>query len=521
MMQIRGKKRQRLGELLIENALISPSQLKDALRRQAQTGGQLGSILVEMGRISTDTLLDFLSRQIGVPSADLLKIDIPPHLLRLMSLEKIKMMKVLPIGIDDNTVTLAMVNPRDMISIRDIEFSLGKRVVPVVVPSAQMEMTIQRLESRPDTFLRSEKIEEATRSAQPQEAPTLMSLLKYLAESPVKDMLLTAGVPPSIKLRNGIKRAAMEPLTAGDCERYARELMAGKDWASFAGGYDYDLAVTYPEAGRFRVTLYRQQNTVSITLRHIADALPPLGALNLPAWLKEYVVMPHGLIIVCGPSGHGKTTTLAALVDIINSGRSCNIVTLEDPVEYLHSHKKSNVNQREIGADAQSFPEGLKHIFRQDPDVIVVGEMTDAESFDIALRAAETGHLVIMAVHANSAASSIEGIINMFPPHRQNLIRTGIAENLLFVLYQRLIASKKGETAVLSHEKLINSSRVKDLIVRGNTHQIKAGTPPGSDDYSSMEWSLAKLYLAGLIGFEEGLLSAENKQFYKDLSKTV
>jgi twitching motility protein PilT len=515
------KKKQRLGEILVENGLINTNQLKDALKRQAQTGGQIGSLLVEMGAIKTDDLLNFLSQQLGIPAANLFKIDISPDILKLLPIEKIKNLKVIPISIEEGSVTLAMVNPRDAASIRDIEFSIGKQVNPVVVPASQMEAAIQSLVLNPQASLTGENIQREMQKAELKKAPSLMSLLKYLSNSPATDMLLTAGVPPSIKLSNDIKRASMEPLIPADCERYARELMSEKDWNLFIQRGDYDLAVTYPEFGRFRANLYRQRNSISITMRHITDILPSMEELSLPAWIKEYVLMPQGLILVSGPAGHGKTTTLAAMVDIINSNRRCNIVTLEDPIEYLHKHKKSNVNQREIGLDTKSFYEGLKHVFRQDPDVIVVGEMRDPDSFDIALQAADTGHLVITTVHASTAASTIERIINIFPPHQQNLIRTRIADNLLFVLSQRLVPQKKGDGRVLAFEKIINSFGVKNLIREGKTHQIKSQMMSGTDEYTSLESSLAKLYLAGLIKFEDGLLFAENKQFYKDLTKVV
>lgn len=514
-----GKKKQRLGELLVQHGLITTNQLKDALKRQAQVGGQIGSVLVEMGFITLDTLMNFLSHQLGVPSANLFKIDISPNVLKLMPLEKIKSMKVLPISLDENTVTLAMVNPRDMISIRDIEFSLGKKVNPIVVPSSQMEIAIQSLASYPEKGITGEKIENAVRKAETKKAPPIMSLLRYLANSSATDMLLTAGVPPSIKLSNDIKRASMNSLTPADCERYAKELMTEKDWEFFMKEGDKDLAVTFPEIGRFRVNLYRQRNSISITIRRIVDILPSLEELNLPGWIKEYVLMPQGLIIISGPAGHGKTTTLAAIVDIINSNRKCNIVTFEDPIEYLHKHKKSNVNQREIGLDTKSFYDGLKHVFRQDPDVIVVGEMRDADSFAIALQAADTGHLVLSTVHASTSATTVERVISIFPPHHQNLIRMRIADNLLFVLAQRLVPLKKGDGRILAYERLINSYSVKNLIREGKTHQIKSQMLSGTEEFTSLEASLANLYLSGAISYENGLLFSENKQFFKDLVK--
>ncbi len=518
-MPVIGKKKQRLGELLVEHGLINTNQLKEALKRQAQVGGQLGSILVEMGIITNEDLLIFLSQQLGIPATNLFKLNIEPDILKLLPIEKIKAMKVIPVSIDESTVTLAMVNPKDMLSIRDIEFSLGKKVKPVVVPASQMDAAIQSLLSNPEIGLTGENVEKEAHKVEPTKAPPLMSLLKYLITSPATDMLLTAGVAPSIKLSNDIKRASMNTLTPFDCERYARELVSEKDWEIFIKKGDYDFAVTYPEFGRFRVNLYRQRNSVSITIRHIQDILPSLEELNLPEWIGELVLSPQGLIIVSGPAGHGKTTTLAAMVDIINSNKKCNVITLEDPIEYLHKHKKSNVNQRDIGIDTESFYEGLKHIFRQDPDVIVIGEMRDADSCAIALQAADTGHLVITTVHASTSASTIERIINMFPPHQQGLIRTRIADSLLFVFAQRLIPMKSGEGRLLAYEKIINSHSIKNLIREGKTFQIKSQMLSGSEDFTSLEASLAKLYLSGLINFEAGLLYSENKQFYKELTK--
>ncbi|MEW6571999.1 MAG: PilT/PilU family type 4a pilus ATPase, partial [Nitrospirota bacterium] len=515
------KKKQRLGELLLEDGLINSNQLKEALKKQAQVGGQIGSVLVEMGFITLENLLNFLNKQHGLPSVDLSKLDIPSEILKIMPLEKIKTMKVLPVSIDENSVTLAMVNPRDMLSIRDIEFSMGKKVNPVVVPAIQMEAAIASLTSNPEKALTGEIIKQEVHKAEAKKAPPLMSLLRYLVDSPATDMLLTAGVPPSIKLSNDLKRASMNSLTPVDCERYAKELMSEKDWEAFSKTGDYDLAVTYPEIGRFRVNLYKQRSSISVTLRRIVDILPSFEELNLPPWIKEYVLMPQGLILVSGPAGHGKTTTLAAMVDIINSTRKCNIVTLEDPIEYLHKHKKGNVNQREIGLDTKSFYEGMKHIFRQDPDVIVIGEMRDPESFAIALQAADTGHLVMATVHASTSAATIERVINIFPPHQQNLIRTRIADNLLFVLAQRLVPLKIRDGRILAYEKLINSYSVKNLIREGKTHQIKSQMLTGTEEFSCLEASLANLYLSGLITFDDGLLYSENKQFFRDITKTA
>jgi twitching motility protein PilT len=239
--------------------------------------------------------------------------------------------------------------------------------------------------------------------------------------------------------------------------------------------------------------------------------------LRLPAWIADYALKPHGLILISGPSGHGKSTTLAALVDIINSNRGCNIITLEDPVEYLHQHKKSNICQREVGSDMPSFYDGIRHIFRQAPDVIVVGELRDKETFRIALQAANSGHLVISTAHAENATGIIERTINMFEPHEQNQIRMMLSETLILSLFQCLVPKKGSTERVLALEKFINTHRMRKFIREGKTHQIRSQLQSGADDFSSITLALAELYQNGLIEFEDGVVYADDANFYQEL----
>ena len=518
MMPMPTRKKQRLGELFVDQGLINTNQLKDALKRQAQVGGQLGSILVEMGFVTNDTLLNFLSQQMGIPSVNLLNLNISPDVAKLMPLEKIRTMKVLPISIDENSITLAMVNPRDMIAIRDIEFSLGKKVNPVVVAASQMDAAIHALSDHPESGLSSVSIEKAIHKPETRKAPQLTTLLKYLSGSPATDMLITAGVPPSIRLGNAIRRAAMESLTPSDCEKYARELMSDKDWEVFEKRGDCNLAVTFPEIGRFRVNAFRQRHSVSVTLRYVKDILPSPEELNLPEWIREYVAMPKGLIIVSSPAGHGKTTTLTTMLDIINTDKRWNVITFEDPIEYLHKHKKSNVNQREIGVDVESLAEGMNNAHRHNPHVIVIGELRDSESVSLALEASDS-YLVIATIKAASAVATLERLVQFFPVQLQNHIRTRLADNLLFAFFQRLIPQRKGEGNVMAHEKIINSFAVKNLIRDCKHNQLRSQMLGGSEDLTSLESSLAKLYAEGLIKFEDGLVFSENKEVYRDLTK--
>jgi twitching motility protein PilT len=265
--------------------------------------------------------------------------------------------------------------------------------------------------------------------------------------------------------------------------------------------------------------MYQQRHSVSFAARIIIEVIPSIKELLLPEWITDFALKVQGFILIAGPTGHGKTTTMAALIDIINSKRKCNIVSLEDPIEYLHTHKKSNINQREIGIDTESFAIGLKHVFRQDPDVIVIGEMRDPESIAIALTAAETGHLVISTLHTQNSTTAVDRIIDVFPEHQQHQVRMQFADSFLLVFAQRLLAKKEGGGRVLAYEKIANSFRVRSLIREGKTYGIRSLMQVVAEDMTSIDQSLATLCLNGEITLEEGLKFADNPSYYQDLVK--
>jgi len=516
--QLEIKKKKRIGDLMVAHGIVTQSQLQQALKRQSQVGGHIGSILIEMGYLSNEQLLKFLSKQTGVPSLNLYKYNINQRIVGLIPIDKINTLKVLPVAANEHVVTVAMVNPHDFEAISEIGFLLGKKIKPVVVPSFMMDAAKKSLFQKASSGLSGKRVAQVAQAEQQKvkETQNLYTLLKQMVEARADDMLLTAGVPPSLKISNEMTRLVMAPLTPVDCENYARELLSDREWRVFGDKNDYDLAVTYPEIGRFRISVYRQRNSVSISIRALPDSIPSFKDLNLPEWLSEFALKHQGLIMISGPAGHGKSTTMGALVDVINRNRRCNIVSLEDPVEYLHVHKLSNINQREVGRDTESFYEGMRHVFRQAPDVIIVGEMRDKESFEIALKAANTGHLVLSTVHANNSTSVIESVVTMFEPHKQALIRVMLADSLILSLSQRLIPRKKGSGRILATEKLVNSHRIKNRIREQKTHHIRTQMQTGSEDFSSLDVSLVSLYKRGLIIFEDGLRFAEDKQYYHE-----
>ncbi|MBA3037365.1 MAG: PilT/PilU family type 4a pilus ATPase [Desulfobacterium sp.] len=512
----------RLGEELVSFKLITKEQLEKALVRRSQVEMPIGSLLIKMGFVSTEDMLDFLSKKFSVPYINLFNINIPHEIIKLIPLSQIRQYKILPISKENNKLTLGMVSPQDFVVISDLEFTMGVKIKPVVVPFLMMEAALNLLSINSVNGVKGETIKSIALEdkGEANASPKIESLLSYLVKTGATDMLLTVGVPPSIKVSNQVKRMAAASLTPADCELYAKELLINNDngWEKFQQTNDLDIAATYPNVGRFRINLYRQRNSISINIRRLYDRLPTMSELNLPEWIRDYAMKPQGLIIISGPAGHGKSTTLCAMIDIINTNRQCNIVTLEDPVEYLHKHKKSNINQREIGRDTESFAKGLRAVFRQSPDVVVIGELRDKESFEIALKAAGTGSLVLCTMNAANSTAVIRIIVNMFEESKQNLISMLLADTLLLSLAQRLILSKDKTKQILVLERFSNSNRVGNLIREGKLHQIRSQMETGCEEFMSLDLSLAELYKEGQIDFEEGLTYSHNKQLYQDLS---
>ncbi|MDH5767750.1 MAG: PilT/PilU family type 4a pilus ATPase, partial [Nitrospirota bacterium] len=501
--KIKTGKRMKTGEIMIQHGLINYNQLKEAMKIQSQSGGHVGEILVELGYLPIDRLLEFLGKQFGVPSANLYKLSIEPSVINMLPFNKMKDYRALPIAVGEKSVTIAMVNPHNFAAIKDLEFILGRSIQPVVVLSSQITSALKIIEDKGGRLKEQLSGIELEIAGVKRRVDVDMIDIKFLfrkiVEENASDLLLTAGVPPCLKKDNEVIRLSFRSLKPEQVEMFANELMSVEQREEFNRTKEMDFASTFPEIGRFRINIYKQRGSISIAVRPVVEIIPNIKELGLPSWIEEFALKTKGLILITGPVGHGKTTTLAAMVDIINTKRKCNIITIEDPIEYLHKHKASNVNQREVGLDTDSFNEGLRHIFRQAPDVMVIGEMRDMESFAIALQAADTGHLVLSTLHSHTSTSSIERIIDIFPPYQQQQIRVQLAENFLLILNQRLVSSKKGEGRILAYERLVNSYRVKNLIREAKTHQIRSMLQQSTDDFITIDQSLAKLCLEGKI----------------------
>jgi twitching motility protein PilT len=251
----------------------------------------------------------------------------------------------------------------------------------------------------------------------------------------------------------------------------------------------------------------------------VADVIPGGAELGLPDFLRDYALKTQGLILVTGPNGHGKSTTLATLVETVNRERKANVITIEDPIEFTHKHKNSNINQREVGTDTLSFADGLRHIFRQNPDVIVIGELRDYDSVSIALTAAETGHLVMGTLHSNSATAAVDRIIDIFPGNQQSQIRAQLADCLLLVFSQRLLRRASGSGRALAWEKMSTSLRVRNAIREGKVSQLRGMMQANVEELVSIDWTLAELVSSGKVKYEEACKYADSIAYLNDLLK--
>ena len=418
----------RLGEILVAQGMITEDLLEQALRRQGQIAKRLGSTLVKLGFLEAGVLARVLASQAGTPGCDLFAVRIPGDALARLTTTQIRTFRVLPVGVAGQRAQVITADPNDRETLDKVAFALGMNVQPVVVPEYQMAVALKRLDelgSFPKDGLSPEFWDESSINVVGTAGyPDIWELCETLAKSRASDLLLVAGAPPSIKQHNEVVRLKSPLLTPQQVTKYAQELMTDQQWSQFSQDKAIDFALTRPEFGRFRINIYRQRSSISIAMRHIIEEIPSLPALGLPEWLEPFALKSQGLILVTGPNGHGKTTTLAAMVDLINAKKSRNIITIEDPIEYLHRHKNSNVNQREVGLDTKTFHEGLRHVFREAPDVIMIGEMRDRESISIALEAADTGHLVLSSMHANNSVMAVNRIVDVFPAESQQQVRS-------------------------------------------------------------------------------------------------
>jgi len=347
----------------------------------------------------------------------------------------------------------------------------------------------------------------------------IADMLKNIVAQRASDVHLQAGAPPYLRVDGSLQPyEGVPPLTPKQTEQIALAMMSEPQRELFLHRHELDFAFTIPEVARFRCNVFRQRGSVGIVMRVVQDTVPSFETLGLPiAVVTDFASQSRGLVLVTGPTGHGKSTTLAAMVDYVNRKYPKNIITVEDPIEILHSNQKSLVIQREVGLDTADFVDALKYAMRQDPDVIMIGEMRDRETVEAAITAAQTGHLVFSTLHTLDAVRTVNRIIDFFPPYEREQIRILLADSLLGIMSQRLLPRADGPGRILAQEVLINTPLVRDYLKdEEKTPLIKEALMQDNlRGMKTFDQHLVELYIAGKITMEEALISSTSAHEFK------
>lgn len=346
-------------------------------------------------------------------------------------------------------------------------------------------------------------------------------LLHIVVDRNASDLHICQSSPPIIREDGKLKRLNFEMFSPQQTQRMMYEIISDENINKFETTLELDFSYTLPRRARFRVNLYREKNAVAAAFRLIPQKIPTVRDLNLPPLLDGLCEKPRGLILVTGPTGSGKSTSLAAMINHINTNFAHHIITIEDPIEYLHQHKQSIINQREVGADTKSFNNALRASLREDPDILLVGEMRDMETISLAITAAETGHLVFATLHTNNAAESVDRMIDVFPPGQQEQIRVQLSNNLVAIISQQLLPRAGAPGRVPANEIMIASPAIRNLIREAKSHQITSMIQTsGQMGMITMDQTLRDLYLKGWISLEDAMSRCQNPEELRKMINT-
>ncbi len=348
---------------------------------------------------------------------------------------------------------------------------------------------------------------------------TLDELLKLTVEKKGSDLHLVAGASPSIRINGEVERQDFPLLTPKDMEELLGGVLSQLQWEKLAENWELDFSHSLMGVARFRGNVMVQRGSYAAVFRAVPYVIPVFERLGLPPAIRKLCDLSRGLILVTGPTGSGKSTTLAALIDVLNNERKLNIVTIEDPIEFLHKHKMSTVRQREIGMDTHSFENALRHVLRHDPDVILIGEMRDMDSISIALTAAETGHLVFSTLHTQTAPLTISRIVDVFPSGRREQIRQQLSNSLRAVISQQLIPTTDGRGRVAAVEYMVDTPAIRSIIREGKEHQLYNSIQTGQNfGMQTMDMALARLCIDGRITRESAIeYSVDSKELERQI----
>jgi twitching motility protein PilT len=548
-----------LGDVLIEQGIVTAEQLQAATQEQARSGLSLLKILMAQGALTERDVVRAHASLAGLHFVDLTIEQPDPNALATVPVEVARRQLALPVGLrQDGALLVAMAEPRNHLAIDELGYVSGRQVVPAAAFRPDLIETLDRVYASVATpvvddplltapvpeMVSSVPVTEEVgaaplggngfngaatfgaedlpmREAPPpvpstsgleaeedeEKDPNFADFLELVISGGASDLHLTSGLPPMIRVNGSLRPIpGYRRLKPRDLQELVYAILNQKQREMFEENLELDVSYSLPGRARFRVNVFKQRDAIGSVMRLIPFEIVPLEKLGLPPTVAEFAKLKRGLVLVTGITGSGKSTTLAGLVDVINTTRAEHIMTVEDPIEFLHRHKKAVINQREVGSDTHSFPKALKHVLRQDPDVILVGEMRDLETIQTALTAAETGHLVFGTLHTQDAPQSIDRVIDVFPPHQQQQVRVQLAGTIAGVVSQQLLKTTDGKGRAVAAEVLVATPAVRNLIREGKVHQIYTSMQAGGKfGMQVMDQHLAELVKANKITYETAL----------------
>ena len=514
----------------MERKVLSRELLEVCLHREEEEGRPLAAILVGEGHVGEKDLVAGIAAQAGLRFLDLALQPVIPGLDHIIPPDVARRHRAVAVDVDGADLVVAMEDPGNRAAVAEIEAASGWRVIPALAMQAELERLVGIGHDGPQPSPGAEGLGLADapgfgaglamKDGLDLEQLHLNDVLERLLDLGGSDLHLTVGVEPSVRVHGELKRLTEFPIMNGsEIRRMVYAVLTQKQREKFESELELDTSHSMPGRGRFRLNVFLQRDSVGAVLRAIPYEIVDLNDLGLPATVAQFAELPRGLVLVTGPTGSGKSTTLASLIDVINRTKPVHIMTVEDPIEFLHRHKMATVNQREVGEDTRSFEQALKHVLRQDPDVILVGEMRDLETIHTAITAAETGHLVFGTLHTQDAPQSVDRIIDVFPAHQQQQVRTQLASALQGVVTQQLVPSSKGNGRVCIAEVLVATPAVRNLIREGKTHQIYSAMQAGGKyGMQTMDQALADAVRMSTITMRTALERCANAEDLRRLA---
>jgi twitching motility protein PilT len=521
----------RLGQMLVDQRLMTVDDLEGLSTRAAESGVHLARLIVESGLVrQTDvlrTIATSLSLEYVDPAADL---HVDEDAVRRLDASTARRLGVLPLRVHESgAVVVALADPLDDTHVESVRKALGGSIVPAMAPRQTLANAIERVyaaHSGAAQAANSSFVRDAAFNGNPDDVVSedgelhINELLVKLVDRRGSDLHLSAGSPPQVRINGHLQELEGYPrLMPGPLRQMIYGILSSRQKEELEERRELDASHPLPGRGRFRVNVFFQRGSVGAVLRAIPNDIMPPDELGMPPVVSELAGMARGLVLVTGATGSGKSTTLASMIDLINRTRPVHIMTVEDPIEFLHRHNRAIVNQREVGSDTESFSMALKHALRQDPDVILVGELRDLETMATALTAAETGHLVFATLHTQDAPQSVERMIDVFPPHQQQQVRVQLAGTIQGVVTQQLLPTIDGNGRIPAIEVMVATPAIRNLIREGKVHQIRSAIQAGSrHGMQTMDQALAQLVRAGKVSLAQAMERAQNTE---DLANLV